>query len=187
MGWLSSKIVVYLINGNPTLAKMFLNWLAHVDEGGDHNNYNFPSETVQLKHQDVDKGLVRVDSRECMEYLTSKCGPKEILLDPLVSENKELLWFMASAEETVDLFDKSTWGDVEYDDLVEAFHKKVAIHCCNSQRTESFVLASAIISRTNVEEARRRSCRGITQSSVMRPFNEWSKRTKLSRVGPDRD
>ena len=76
---------------------------------------------------------------------------------------------MASAEETVDLFDKSTWGDVEYDDLVEVFHKKVAIHCCNSQRTESFVLASAIISRTNVEEVRR-SCRGITQSSVMRPF-----------------
>ena len=64
----------------------------------------------------------------CHEYLTSNAEPLEILKDPLIVASKDLWRQMGSADETVDLFDKSTWRDVNYEALVDLVHHQIALH-----------------------------------------------------------
>jgi hypothetical protein len=46
-----------------------------------------------------------------MRYLTSKSSPTEILKDPMIANNKELLFESLNAQDTVDFNDKTTRGD----------------------------------------------------------------------------
>ena len=72
----------------------------------------------------------------------------------LALKQKELLMKFASADTTVDLFDEKTWAGKDYSDLVETIHSIIAIRASQNQGMESYVKSTAIVCRTNVEEAR---------------------------------
>ena len=102
-----TEILVYLVGGNPTLARMLLQWLKCADDDDmPLTSYVFDSASVTLKHQGSDANEhVTVNTRECMEYLIELADAKEMLSDALVSVRKDLWWKMAFANEEVDLFD----------------------------------------------------------------------------------
>ena len=80
-----------------------------------------------------------------MEYLTAVADPKNILEDPLIQNNRELLWQMASAVNPVNLFDKSTWPDsVDFNPLLDVVHNVIDPHMCQTQWIESYVQMHAL-------------------------------------------
>ena len=72
---------------------------------------------------------------------------------------------------TKESIDKSTWGDVDYEPLLDGIWKDIGIHSHHQQRCENYVQMSALIAKTLVGEARR-TWRAIALSAVMRPFNQ---------------
>ena len=138
--------------------------------------FSFPSELVELKNHDVSHETITVDSRDCLEYLTENADPMEILEDPLIKNNQTLLWQMAAADTPVDLFERGerkTWNGVNYSPMVKVVHEEIAPHMSQCQRVESHVQTNAIVSRTNVGEARRTS-RATVHTALHRTFNQES-------------
>ena len=75
-----------------------------------------------------------------MEYPTAVADPAKILEDPLIKDNKVLVWQMASADTPVNLFDASTWPDgIDFNPLLDVVHHTIAPHMCQNQRIESYV------------------------------------------------
>ena len=134
--WRHWKIVLYIIAGNPTLANLYLNWLVVADEGKDVEDYCFPSKTIYLKGHVTTGETVEVDTRACLEYITERVDPKKVLNDPLISDNKALLWQMAAADPPVDVFDPTTWSSVDYKPLCDMIHTHIVPHMCQNQRKE---------------------------------------------------
>ena len=130
----STEILVYLVGGNPTLARMLLQWLKCADDDDmPLTSYVFDSASVTLKHQGSDANEhVTVNTRECMEYLIELADAKEMLSDALVSVHKDLWWKMAFTNEEVDLFDNATWSYVDYESLVDLIHQKNNSSCSSS-------------------------------------------------------
>ena len=95
--------------------------------------------------------------------------------DPIISENKELLWEMAEEDPLgFDLFDKSTWKGVsDYTPIIDVVHKRIAIHPIHQQRCELHVQMAAFVASTNVGEVRR-SCRAMCLSTIFRPYHQWA-------------
>ena len=79
--------------------------------------YAFDDEDMFLPHQGSDAESVSVNTRECMTYLIELVDPKEMLKDSLISEQKDLWQKMAFADAVINLFDMSTWSDVDCDPL----------------------------------------------------------------------
>ena len=89
--------------------------------------------------------------------------------------------------------DKSTWGEVDFEPLIDGIHKTIAIHPHHQQRCENFVQMAALVSKTLVGEARR-TWRATAISTLMRRFNIYAieykrgmvkdpkKRAKITRV-----
>ena len=90
--WRHWKIVSYVVAGDPTLAQLYLNWLVAVDEGHEMEDYCFPRKLIKLENHVSSNATIEVDTRECMEYLTAVADPAKILEDPLIKDNKVLLW-----------------------------------------------------------------------------------------------
>ena len=125
----------YIIAGDPTLALAYLNWLVFVDEGQDMTDYCFPSKKNHLEGHTTTGEPVVVDTRTCMEYLIEGEGtdPKKVLNDPLIKDHKNLLWQMAAADPPVDLFDATTWSNVDYKPLYDMVHAVIAPRMCQNQ------------------------------------------------------
>ena len=77
---------------------------------------------------------------------------------------------MADADEVVNLFDKSTWDDADYEPLVCLIHQKVVPHALHQQRCENHVQMAAYTASTNVREGRRTD-RANALSYIVRAFN----------------
>ena len=181
--WRNEKMMVYLIAGNPILARLFLKCLAHVDGGGDMDGYNFPSETIQLEYHDASNKTVEIDTRECLDYLLKgdRFDVQKICDDKFIQDHEDLLWQWAAADDLVNIFDKKTWGNVDYTQILDAIHAIIIPHLPQTQIVESYVQTLNIVSRTGIKENHRTS-RGITHSTIMRPFNQQSVKDKRDRV-----
>ena len=83
---LTNDIVIYLIGGNATLARMLLNWLVVAKESSNVNSSIFLNERLWLRkeHGSSDDPLLVIDTRKCLKYLTSTADPLEILKDQLI-------------------------------------------------------------------------------------------------------
>ena len=155
------QILPYIIVGDPILAKWLARWLLHFKLNLEHDEdgnmptaFVWPDEYINIKGHDTSGNAVRVNIRECMEYLTKGHGANKILEDPNIRDHKELLMKFASAKTAVDLFDEKTWGGKDYNSLVETVDTMIAIHASQNQGVKSYVKSTAIVRRTNVEEAR---------------------------------
>ena len=105
----SNEILVYLVGGNPILARMLLQWLICAEDGDvPMAAYVFKEENIVLQNQGSDTETVSVNTRKCMIYLTQLADPKEILKDDLIVDQKDLWWKMGFSDSVVDLFGVST-------------------------------------------------------------------------------
>eukprot|EP00956_Cyclotella_meneghiniana_P013908 scaffold20456_cov91-Cyclotella_meneghiniana.AAC.1 len=179
------KIIVYIIGGDAVLAQWFIRWLIHCEEnqGVVENavSFEFPDMEIEVKHHNTNGDSVKVNVRECMEYIIGKKHAADILPDPLIKDHKDLLYLMAGAEQAVDLFNRETWGTIDYSRLQEMIISKIAIHPAQNQGVESMVLSTKIAGRTNCGEALK-SCRVFLHSWIIRPFNKKSLEKKRERV-----
>ena len=80
-----------------------------------------------------------INTLMCLEYLTSTIEPLEILKDPLIVKSKDLWWRMGSEDVTVDLFNRLTWCNVDYEALVDLVHHRIALYPIHQQRVENHV------------------------------------------------
>ena len=80
---------------------------------------------------------------------------------------------MASVDAVVDLYDNSTWCDVDYDPLVNVIHRRIALHSIHQQHVENHVEMAAHVASTHVGEDRR-PWRAISLSKIMRHFNKYT-------------
>ena len=113
--WRMEKLLVYIIAGNPTLARHFLQWLAYADEGNNPKDYVFdPIQVVELEFHSASNDTVTIGLQECMGYLLDGADAQAMLNDPLIKDNKELLWTMAAGDEVVNMFNRKTWAGEDY-------------------------------------------------------------------------
>ena len=185
--WCSDDILHYIIGGNPTLANEFAAWLNHYDsmigasetlaslglneDDVDVEVHEFTDKEITLEHHKVRNGDIKVNVRDCLDYLTADADRAHILERPFVKKYWTHILEMATAEETVDLFDKDTWGDHDYSPLRKAVLSEICIHSIHQQRCENYVQLAALISKTNVGEVRR-TARTIIISTIHRIFNK---------------
>ena len=184
----SNTMLVYLIGGNSTLAIQLLKWLKFCESNFDWSDYQFDDADIRLKHHGQTYGEegVKVNVRSMMNYLIRgppgadpetypTANPEAIMKDPIIGDNKDLLWEMAEEDPLqFDLFDKSTWqGVVDYTPIIDLVHKQIAIHPVHQQRCELHVQMAAYVASTNVGEVRR-SCRALCLSSIFRPYHQWA-------------
>ena len=156
--WCSDDILHYIIGGNPTLANEFAAWLldfesmskdaeilaaaGYANDDGDDESieidaHQFAYEEITLKHhQGRDKQDVKVNLCDCMSYLTAEADRAHILARPFVKNHWQQIKQMAAADETIDLFNKETWGDYNYEPLRLAVLKEICIHPVHQQRCE---------------------------------------------------
>ena len=134
------------------------------------SSYVFECKDIILNHQGTGDKSVEINTRSCIDYLTEKADPKEILKDSLLTIEKDLWWKMGHAYVVVDLFDCSKWDGVNYEPLVDLVHQKVATHPLHQQRYENYVQMAALTASTNVGEG---CCthRSNARFRVMRGFN----------------
>ena len=153
----SSDILIYLVGGNPILARMLLQWLKCAeDDEIPLTSYVFESITISLRHQESDTNeVISVDSRKCMEYLTELVDVKAMLRDTLLGVHKDLWWKMSFTGDVVDLFDSETWSTVDYEPLVDLVHQKNAPHALHQQRCKKHLQMAALTASNNVGEGRR--------------------------------
>ena len=89
-----------------------------------------------------------------MAYLTELANPKDMLTDTLLTDQKDLRWKFAFANNLVDLFDKLTWVTEDYEPLLGLVHEKIAPQAVHQQRCENHVQSAALTASTRVEEGR---------------------------------
>ena len=182
--WRSNEMLIYLIGGNPRLAQLMAQWLWHHSEN-DGAHFEWPSEDIQLKGHDALGRTMRVNSRNCMDYLTKSADPMEMLNDPLVKMMQPDLWKLAHSASTVDIFDESTWRGDDYKDLREIVQTIIIIHPTQNQRVENHVQLAALVRKTNVGEARA-TARGMIHSYLIRRNNEKSLAAKKARINDEK-
>ena len=92
----------------------------------------------------------------------------------VILSNNNLLHRLSSfAEDGKDIpgtIDKSTWGSVNYQPLLDGVWRYIGIHSHHQQRCENYVQMAALICKTLVNEERR-TWRAIIHSSLTRVFN----------------
>ena len=66
---------------------------------------------------------------------------------------KPLLWKMAASDETVNIFDRKSWGGGDYQPLKDMVCSRVVPHVTQNQRVENLVQAAALVRQTNVGES----------------------------------
>lgn len=65
---------------------------------------------------------------------------------------------------------KDTWGNVDYEPLLDGIWRTIGIHAHHQQRCENYVQMAALISKTLIGEVRR-TWRAIAVSLIIRRFN----------------
>ena len=66
---LMNDIVIYLIGGNATLARMLLNWLVVAEESSNVDSSTLPNKQSRLgkEHGSSDNTSLVIDTRKCLE------------------------------------------------------------------------------------------------------------------------
>ena len=183
--WTHEDNLLLLLGGDPELAKEFAKCLyynaeiAIPDEDGHVDRYTWPDEDVELEGHDIRGGTTTVNIRDIMSYLfkdqsqDGKANVIKILEDPLITAEKTLLWQFANAEGVVDLFDETTWGDVDFKPLQTLVHTRILIHSAHNQGVESYIYATGVVRKTGVGESRA-TARMMIHSHLIRRFNSES-------------
>ena len=79
----TNEILVYLFGGNPKLAHIFIRWLFYAQDNLEIESHSFPSEKIKLRHHGITyDALPEVNTKDCMEWLTSHADIFVILDDP---------------------------------------------------------------------------------------------------------
>ena len=101
--------------------------------------------------------------------------PSVVLKNEFVKDedNWQCIQRMADAEQPVDLFDPSTWGDLDLKEFQYRFACAVCIHPTHQQLSESYVQALALVALTGIGEFRRGN-RIESTSGFLRYFTEWA-------------
>ena len=115
----------------------------------------------ELQGHVVYEKIIKIDTAECMRYLTANADPIKIICNLPLQEVKPLLWKIATAENTVGVFDEETWQGVNYSGMQLFIHKMIVIHSSQNQRVENHVQLTALVQKTNIGEAR-----GISQAMM---------------------
>ena len=79
----------------------------------------FADTTINLDRQHkMSQGCVKVNVKDCMEFVTAKADMNKVLQDQFIVKHKELILELASAEEVVRLFDKLNDGKIEFIEII---------------------------------------------------------------------
>lgn len=143
--------------------------------------YTFEDKEVELKHLKMNDIPVLVNLCSCMSYLTRSADPYEMIESPIIKKEWPLLKKMAEANVVYDIYDSTTWDDLDLEPVLDIVHRRIAPHANNQQRTESGVKSIADQSRTGVKEDRR-NARNIINFYHKRSHNQAAKALK-----PDKD
>lgn len=127
-----------MIGASETLATLGLN-----EDDVDVEYHEFTDMEITLEHHKVRNGDIKVNVCDCLNYLTEDADRAHIMERPFVKKCWEHILEMATAEETVDLFDKDTWGDHDYSPLRKAVLSEICIHSIHQQRCENYVQLAA--------------------------------------------
>ena len=139
------------------LAQLLAQWLYHhhehrgVDE--DMPEFSWPpqSEIIQLENHDMTGSYVTVEARDCIKWLLQNADAYKMIDDVLIAEPVQpLVWKIAQAEEPIDLFDNSTWGEVDFQPLRRRLVTNIALAFANNQTAENHVQLTALVRATNV-------------------------------------
>ena len=104
--WRTNEILLYLLGGNPRLAKLTASWSwlfsfeenAGADEQGNAAIFEWPDDAIDVEGHDISGGSVHIKTADCMKYLTENADPMAILSDPLIMAHKGQLWKMAGSK-----------------------------------------------------------------------------------------
>ena len=124
---------------------------------------------------------VSVEVDECMQYLTRNADPIKILDDPLIKSERDLLWKLGSVRLPIGVFDKETWGGVDYTPLQSVFHSIIVVHPTKKKHVENHVQLAALIRSTNVGQARV-TARAMIHSYLVRQYNVASVVAKKAKI-----
>jgi hypothetical protein len=137
--------------------------------------YTFEDKEVELKHLKMNDIPVLVNMRSCMSYLTRSADPYDMIESPIIKKEWPLLKKMAETNVVYDIYDSTTWDDLDLEPvLLDIVHRQIAPHANNQQRTESGVKSIADQSRTGVKEDRR-NARNIINFYHKRSHNQAAK------------
>jgi len=123
-------------NGSHAGSSFVLN-PGHAEDGNVTTAFTWPDVWIDVEGHETSGKAVRVNTRECMEYLTEGHDANKMLEDSIFRDHKELLMKFVSADTTVDLFDEKTWAGKDYSDLVETIHSIIAIRASQNQGMKS--------------------------------------------------
>ena len=125
MRWRNNKLLLYMVGGQPKLAKQLALKVVHHKENmgavGDdseiveaclHTSSQFPDVDVELDrhHNTLKDEPPTINVRECMEYVTTNVDFDIVVKDEIFVKNEDLIESLAASENTVQLFDKHSNG-----------------------------------------------------------------------------
>ncbi len=172
--WTSDMLLPFLIGDVKELRQEFLLLLQACEDGRlEAGSFDFSNKVVEVENVKAYGEGHEVHVGDAMRYLTGKANVSEILKDPLIQKEKDLLFQTLEAPEVVDFFDEGTWDGVDYGPIVDLIHEYIVPHASNQQRIEGFVQMINIMARSNVKGGRR-SARLIIFSILFHPYNRAS-------------
>ena len=135
-------------------------------------HHQFEDRDITLgSFHDNRRGSIKLNLKESMDFITKGADPTAILANEFVKENWNQIVLMANADNPIDLFDLSTWGDLDLKAFRRAFACHVCIHPTHQQLSESYVQAINMVSLSGVGQ-RRRGHRIDFVSGVLRRMTE---------------
>ena len=180
--WLVSAMLFYLLGGDKYHSQQLCKWYVHYkdQEGVVYDDdelvtpFQFEDRDITLSSfHDNTSGSITLNLQSSMEYITSRADPSDALNTQFVQDNWKYILLMAAANEPIDLFDRSTWGDHDLEEFQYQFASQVCIHPTHQQLSESYVRALSLTALTGIGEDRRGNKIAGT-SGFLRFFTEWA-------------
>ena len=124
--WSSDELIVYMIGGNHRLSQFLAKWMVHCDYVGvalDDNNQEIQSDDFYTPyvfddiditlgdHHKLTRGQVKINIKECMEYITANTNWDVVQNNPFVKKYWEYIEMLAIADEAVCLLDLKDDGE----------------------------------------------------------------------------
>ena len=197
----SVMLFPYLLAADPRIARLAARYLYLAKEGEVFDEDETPfidslvESCIELKGH-VPQQDIKIDAISCMVYLTSqynevsckveRLDTQKLLENPLVVKHWKDIENMAQAEALVDIYDKSTWGDGDYTELLNTVVSQILPHMVNNQRMERSVQAFNIVSKNNKGEARI-SAECMLFNMIKYPFNEHCLATLKAKQDTEED
>ena len=182
--WLTDDKIHYMLGGDKEHAQQICKWMTHhaeqagieLDDDELVRPFPFVNREVTLSSfHDNQRGSITLNLQSSMEYITSGVDPSVVLKNEFVKDedNWQRIQRMADADQPIDLFDQSTWGDLDLQEFQYRFACAVCIHPTHQQLSESYVQALALVALTGIGEFRRGN-RIESTSGFLRYFTEWA-------------